>query len=144
MSSSKFETIVKITLWVLMIVSTAITVWGYAVGFNDASVNTLLYWAYALVVVGIVAAVLFGIAISAINNPKNLLKMLIELVVVVVVVGAVYLLSSGAPAMGYVGKEVSPMTLKLTDTVLNLTYILCALTVLAIIYGAIRNAILNK
>ncbi len=144
MSSSKFETIVKITLWVLMIVSTAITVWGYAVGFNDASVNTLLYWAYALVVVGIAAAVLFGIAISAINNPKNLLKMLIELVVVVVVVGAVYLLSSGAPAMGYVGKEVSPMTLKLTDTVLNLTYILCALTVLAIIYGAIRNAILNK
>ena len=144
MSSSKFETIVNITLWVLMIVSTAITVWGYAVGFNDASVNTLLYWAYALVVVGIAAAVLFGIAISAINNPKNLLKMLIELVVVVVVVGAVYLLSSGAPAMGYVGKEVSPMTLKLTDTVLNLTYILCALTVLAIIYGAIRNAILNK
>ena len=144
MSSSKFETIVKITLWVLMIVSTAITVWGYAVGFNDASVNTLLYWAYALVVIGIAAAVLFGIAISAINNPKNLLKMLIELVVVVVVVGAVYLLSSGAPAMGYVGKEVSPMTLKLTDTVLNLTYILCALTVLAIIYGAIRNAILNK
>ena len=144
MSSSKFETIVKITLWVLMIVSTAITVWGYAVGFNDASVNTLLYWAYALVVVGIAAAVLFGIAISAINNPKNLLKMLVELVVVVVVVGAVYLLSSGAPAMGYVGKEVSPMTLKLTDTVLNLTYILCALTVLAIIYGAIRNAILNK
>ena len=144
MSSSKFETIVKITLWVLMIVSTAITVWGYAVGFNDASVNTLLYWAYALVVVGIAAAVLFGIAISAISNPKNLLKMLIELVVVVVVVGAVYLLSSGAPAMGYVGKEVSPMTLKLTDTVLNLTYILCALTVLAIIYGAIRNAILNK
>ena len=70
--------------------------------------------------------------------------LLVWLVVVVVVVGAVYLLSSGAPAMGYVGKEVSPMTLKLTDTVLNLTYILCALTVLAIIYGAIRNAILNK
>ena len=144
MSSSKFETIVKITLWVLMIVSTAITVWGYAVGFNDASVNTLLYWAYALVVVGIAAAVLFGIAISAINNPKNLLKMLIELVVVVVVVGAVYLLSSGAPAMGYVGKEVSPMTLKLTDTVLNLTYILCAVAILAIVGGGIYNAIRNK
>ena len=144
MSSSNFEKIVKIMLWVLMIVSTGITVWGYVAGFNDASVDTLLYWAYVLIVVGIVAAILFGIAISAINNPKNLIKMGIELVAVVVVVGAVYFLSSGAPAVGYVGKEVSQMTLKLTDTVLNLTYILCAVTVLAIIGGGVYNAIRNK
>ena len=144
MSSSNFEKIVKIMLWVLMIVSTGITVWGYAVGFNDASVNTLFYWAYVLMIVGIAAAVLFGIAISAINNPKNLIKMGIELVAVVVVVGAVYFLSSGAPAQGYIGPEVSHMTLKLTDTVLNLTYILCAVTILAIIGGGIYNAIRNK
>ena len=90
------------------------------------------------------AAVLFGVAISAINNPKNLIKMGVELIVVVIVVGAVYFLSSGAPAQGYIGPEVSQMTLKLTDTVLNLTYILCALTVLAIIGGGIYNAIRNK
>ena len=144
MSSSNFEKIVKIMLWVLMIVSTGITAWGYAVGFNDASVDTLLYWAYVLVVVGIVAAIIFGITISIINNPKNVIKMAIELVAVVVVVGAVYLLSSGAPAVGYVGKEVSTMTLKLTDTVLNLTYILCAVTILAIIGGGVYNAIRNK
>ena len=141
---SRYEKIIKIALWVLMIVSTGITAWGYAVGFNDQSVDTLLYWAYALVVVGIVAAILIGITISAINNPKSLVKMGIELVAVVVVVGAVYFLSSGAPAVGYVGKEVSAMTLKLTDTVLNLTYILCAVTILAIIGGGIYNAIRNK
>ncbi len=144
MSSSKFEKIVKIMLWVLMIVSAGITAWGYAVGFSDASVNTLFYWAYVLMVVGVAAALLFGVAISAINNPKNLIKMGIELVAVVIVVGAVYFLSSGAPAQGYIGPEVSQMTLKLTDTVLNLTYILCALTVLAIIGGGIYNAIRNK
>ena len=144
MSSSKFEKIIKIMLWVLMIASTAITVWGFAVGFNDASVDTLLYWAYVLVIIGIAAAVLFGIAISAINNPKNLIKMGIELVAVVVVVGAVYFLSSGAPAQGYTGPEVSPMTLKLTDTLLNLTYILCAMAVVAILGGGIYNAIRNK
>ena len=91
MSSSKFEKIVKIMLWVLMIVSAGITAWGYAVGFSDASVNTLFYWAYVLMVVGVAAALLFGVAISAINNPKNLIKMGIELVAVVIVVGAVYL-----------------------------------------------------
>ena len=107
MSSSRFEKIVKILLWVLMIVSAGITVWGYAVGFSDMSVDTLLYWAYILAIVGIVIAIVFGITISAINNPKNLIKMGIELVAVVVVVGAVYFLSSGAPAVGYVGKEVS-------------------------------------
>ena len=144
MSSSKFETIVKVVLWVLMVVSAGITAWGYATGFNDISVDTLLYWAYVLVIVGVAAAILYGLTVSAINNPKNLIKMGIELVAVVVVVGVVYFLSSGAPAVGYVGKEVSPMTLKLTDTVLNLTYILCALTVLAIILGGIRNAIRNK
>lgn len=144
MSSSKFEKIIKIMLWVLMIASTAITVWGFAVGFNDASVDTLLYWAYVLVIIGIAAAVLFGIAISAINNPKNLIKMGIELVAVVVVVGAVYFLSSGAPAQGYTGPEVSPTTLKLTDTLLNLTYILCAMAVVAILGGGIYNAIRNK
>lgn len=144
MSSSKFEKIIKIMLWVLMIASTAITVWGFAVGFNDASVDTLLYWAYVLVIIGIAAAVLFGIAISAINNPKNLIKMGIELVAVVVVVGAVYFLSSGAPAQGYTGPEVSPMTLKLTDTLLNLTYILCAMAFVAILGGGIYNAIRNK
>ena len=69
---------------------------------------------------------------------------LIEFVAVVVVVGIVYAVSSGAPAVGYVGKEVSQMTLKLTDTVLNLTYILCAVTVLAIIGGGVYNAIRNK
>ena len=137
MSSSKFEKIVRILLVVLMTVSAGITVWGYAVGFNDASVNTLFYWAYVLMIVGIAAALLFGIAISAINNPKNLIKIGIELVAVVVVVGAVYMLSSGAPAQGYIGPEVSHLTLKLTDTVLNLTYILCAVTVLAIIGGGI-------
>ncbi len=141
---SKYEKIIKIALWVLMIVSTGITAWGYAAGFTDKSVDTLLYWAYALVVVGIVAAILIGITISAINNPKSLIKMGIELVAVVIVVGAVYFLSSGAPAVGYVGKEVSAMTLKLTDTVLNLTYILCAITILAIIGGGIYNAIRNK
>ena len=144
MSSSKFETILKVVLWVLMVVRAGITAWGYATGFNDISVDTLLYWAYVLVIVGVAAAILFGITVSAINNPKNLIKMGIELVAVVVVVGVVYFLSSGAPAVGYVGKEVSPMTLKLTDTVLNLTYILCALTVLAIILVGIRNAIRNK
>ena len=144
MSSSKFEKIIKILLWVLMIVSAGITVWGYAIGFNDASVDTLFYWAYVLMIIGIAAAILFGIAISAINNPKNLIKMAIELVAAVVVVGAVYLLSSGAPAQGYIGPEVSQMTLKLTDTVLNLTYILCAVTILAIVGGGIYNAIRNK
>lgn len=144
MSSIKFEKIVKILLWTLMIISAGITVWGYAGGFNDAAVNALFYWAYILMIVGIASAVLFGIAISAVNNPKNLIKIGIEIVAVVVVVGIVYYFSSGAPAQGYMGPEVSHMTLKFTDTVLNLTYILCAATILAIIGGGIYNAIRNK
>ena len=122
-----------------------ITVWAYAANFTDTSVDTLLYWAYVMVVAGLALAVVIGIVISAINNPKSLLKGGLALLCVAVVIGAVYFpVVRRPPAVGYVGKEVSALTLKLTDTVLNLTYILCALTILAIIYGAIDNAIRNK
>jgi hypothetical protein len=56
-----------------------------------------------------------------------------------------YFLASGAPAIGFTGA--TPPTaseLKLTDTVLNLTYILGAGAVLAIIVGEVISAIRTK
>jgi hypothetical protein len=56
-----------------------------------------------------------------------------------------YFMASGAPAIGYTGA--TPPTaseLKLTDTILNLTYILAVAAVVAIIVGEVFSAIRNK
>ena len=139
-----YRKIIRYILWVLLAVSAVIAIWSYAVGFTDKAVDKLLYWAYALAIVGIVATVVIAITISAINNPKSLLKMLVGLAVVAVIVGVAYVLAPGTPAVGYLGAEVPAMTLKLTDTILNLTYFACGAAIIVIIGGVIMDAVRNK
>lgn len=140
----KYTKIIKYLSWALLFVSAAIAIWAYAINFTDAAVDTLLYWAYAMVGVGILAAVIIGVVISAINNPKSLINILIGIVGVVVVVAIAYFLAPGSPAIGYVGPEITADTLKFTDTILNLTYLACGAAVIAIIVGAVMNAVRSK
>ena len=94
-----YNKILKYVLWVMMVIGAVIAIWAYAVGFTEAAVNSLLYFAYVMVAIGVGVIILVGITISALNNPKNLIKLGIGLVAAVVVVGAVYMLSPGNPAM---------------------------------------------
>lgn len=140
----KYSKIVKIVLLVLMVISVAIGVWGFVADFNDASVDGLLRWAYVMVVLGIGIAVILGLAIAVINNPKSLIKMLIFLVGCAVIVGVAYFLAGGDPLVGYIGAQPSEGTLKMTDTILNLAYITCGAAILAIIAGACLEACRNR
>ena len=133
----------------MIIVSVAILVWGFVVGWPqlgqeaNAPVNTLLTWAVIMVGIAVFCCLVIGLIISAINNPKSLLKTLIALVGVAAVCFVAYLLAKGNPAMGREGLD-SASKLKLTDTVLNLTYIAGAAAIVAIIVGEIRMAITDK
>ncbi len=142
----KYEKIVKWILAILFIVGVLVTVYGYAVGFEsngNAPVNMLLYCTYAFAAIAILAVVFGVVVIGGINNPKSLLKLGIGLVAIAVVVVVAYLLAPGTPAVGYLGEPVSDGTLKLTDTVLNLTYFAFGASILALlaswIIGAIRK-----
>ena len=134
---------------VLILVSVGLLVWGSVVGFttNDGqAVDVLFYWAYVMVGLAVASWVLVGLVLMAKNNPKSLIKVGIVLVVAAALAFVAYLLAPGNPA---VGKEnISPAdtlaTLKLTDTVLNLTYFAGAAAVVAIIIGEIRLAIINR
>ena len=90
--------------------------------------------------------VLVGLILMAKNNPKSLIKVGIVLVVAAALAFVAYLLAPGNPAVGR--ENISPAdtlaTLKLTDTVLNLTYFAGAAAVVAIIIGEIRLAIINR
>lgn len=139
-----YAKIVKYITAVLLLISVLLVVFGAVKGFtaNDGqAIDFMLYWAYALVVVAIVAIVVLGIGISAVQDKKNLITILGVLVGMAVIVGVAYVLAPASPAVGLVDIEPSTTELKITDTVLNLTYFACGASVLVTLFSAIYNAI---
>jgi hypothetical protein len=139
----KYAKIIKWILAVLFVVGIVFSFYGFLVGFEsngNAPVDNMLYCAYAFALITI-AAVVFGVVvIGGINNPKSLLKLLAGLVAIVAVVAVAYVLAPGTPAVGYLGDPVSDGTLKLTDTMLNLTYFLFGGALLALVAGWVIGA----
>ncbi len=140
----KYEKIIKVFLLILFIVGAALSFYGFGVGFEsnyNAPVDNILYCAYGFAALTM-AAVVFGVVvIGGINNPMSLVKLLLGLVVIAAIVAGAYFLAPGTPAVGYLGEPVSDATLKLTDTILNLTYLLCGGAVLSLAVGAVLTAI---
>ncbi|MBR5199387.1 MAG: hypothetical protein IKW20_06110 [Bacteroidales bacterium] len=139
----KYEKIIKWVLVALFVVGVVFSFYGFAVGFEtngNAPVDNMLYCAYAFAATAILA-VLFGVVvIGGINNPKSLLKLGLGLVAIAAIVAVAYVLAPGTPAVGYLGEPVSDGTLKLTDTILNLTYLLFGGALLALVVGWIVGA----
>ena len=139
----KYDKIIKWVLVALFVVGVVLSFLGFAIGFEkagNAPVDVMLYCAYAYALIAILA-VLFGVVvIGGINNPKSLLKLGLGLVAIAVIIAGAYMLAPGTPAVGYLGEPVSDGTLKLTDTILNLTYLLFGGSIVALIAGWIIGA----
>ena len=137
----------KIIELVLIVISVVLLVWGFAVGFeskNNLPVEVLLKWAYVMVALALVAILIVSLIIGVANNPKILVKYGLVLAGVAVLCLISYVLAKGAPAVGLITEQPSPAKLKLIDSVLNLTYITGAASILAIIFGEIIMAFRNK
>ena len=140
----KYEKIIKWILVALFIVGIVFSVYGFIVGFEsngNAPVDNILYCTYAFAGLALLAVVFGVLVIGGINNPKSLLKILLGLVAIAAVVAVAYVLAPGTPAVGYLGDPVTDGTLKLTDTVLNLTYIVVGASILALVVGWIVGAV---
>lgn len=133
--------IFKITGWVLALLG---IVFGILAFVNEgSSVDLLLRYTYFLFFAAVVIWIGLAIFIAGRNNPKNLLKAAGVVVGVAALVVLAYVLSAGAPALN-VKTQPTPQWLKLTDTMLLLTYVLGGGAIIAIIVGAVRDAINNK
>ena len=131
----------------LILVSVILLVMGFVKGFeaNDGrGVENLLRWAYVMLGLAVFAAIIVSAVVSFINNPKSVVKLLIGLVAVAAVCFVVYLVSKGNPAVGLTVDQPSASTLKLTDTILNLTYLVGGVAIASIIVGEVISAIRNK
>ena len=139
----KYDKIIKWVLVALFVIGALLSVLGFAIGFEangDAPVDIMLYCAYAYALIAI-AAVLFGVVVvGGMNEPKSLIKLGVGIVAIAVVVVLAWLLAPGTPAVGYLGEPVSEGTLKLTDTILNLTYLLFGGSLIALVAGWIIGA----
>lgn len=127
----------------LLLISVGVSVFAWAKGFNDQSVELFFYWTYAMVILALIAIVFVGGWIGFKNDKKSLVKVLCVLVGAAALCLVVYLLSPGKPAVG-IAEQPSASTLRLTDTILNLTYVVGAASILAIIVGEVVNSIRNK
>ena len=139
----KYDKIIKWLLAILFVVGIVFSFYGFAVGFEtngNAPVDNILYCAYAFAAVAILAVIIGVVVIGGINNPKSLLKLVLGLVVIAGVVAVAYVLAPGTPAVGYIGPEVPAGTLKLTDTLLNLTYLLFGASLLSLVIGWVVGA----
>ena len=139
----KYDKLIKWLLAILFVVGIVFSFYGFAVGFEtngNAPVDNMLYCAYAFAAIAILAVVLGVVVIGGINNPKSLLKLLLGLVVIAGVIAVAYVLAPGTPAVGYIGPEVPAGTLKLTDTILNLTYLLFGASLLSLVIGWVVGA----
>mgnify|MGYP006979426568 FL=1 len=133
--------IFKITGWVLGLLG---IVFGILAFVNEgSSVDLLLRYTYFLFFAAVVIWIGLAIFIAGRNNPKNLLKAAGVVVGVAALVVLAYVLSAGAPALN-VKTQPTPQWLKLTDTMLLLTYVLGGAAIVAIVVGAVRDAINNK
>ena len=131
----------KITGWVLGLLGIVLGILAF---FNGGSaIDLLLRYTYVLFIAAVVIWIGLSIFISGKNNPKNLIKAAGVVVGIAVLVVLAYVLSAGAPALN-VKTQPTTQWLKLTDTMLLLTYVLGGAAIVAIIVGAIRDAFNNK
>ncbi len=110
---------------------------------NLSMVDGLIWCTYLLSFVSILLVIIMSIYTMAIN-PKSIKKAGITLLIALVVIGISYLFASGNEVTVNVTTPPSKATFKLTDTGLLITYILAAVSVLALIFGGIRKIIQNR
>ncbi len=140
----KLNKIIKWCMIALIVVSVGLLIWGFSKDFADNAVDVLLYWTYCMLGLAVFSWIVIGLIVGAKNNPKSLVNIGIILVGVAALCLVAYLLAKGDPAVAYNGPAVSAGTLKLTDTILNLTYIVGGAAIVAIIVGEVRMAIASK
>lgn len=103
--------------------------------------NLMLIYAYILVAITIFVAIIFPI-INIIKNPKGSMRSLLGILLMVVVLGVSYLVSSSEPMTLSDGAVVdSVSTLKLADMGLYAAYVMLAVAFLAILFGELKNAL---
>lgn len=107
----------------------------------EKPIDTTLMFAGLILIITLVTVVIGVVIIGGINNPKSLIKLLAGVVIIGVIIFVAYKLAPGDMPTGLIETQnITAADLKLTDTIINLTYLLVGGTVLSLIVAWIVGA----
>lgn len=141
---NKVIDIAKYASWCILGVGVLIVLIGVIMGFdasNAVAIDLMLYWSYALIGIALCAIVVLGLFLAAKNDVNQLKTIGIVVGGGLLLVLIAWLLAPASAPLAYNGPAVTHSDLKLTDTVLNLTYITCGAAIVSIAFSAIWNAV---
>ena len=134
----------KILEWILLGLSVVLLIAFFVMPHNaasDAAVDAFIIWSYVLLFAAIAIVVVFLLK-DVFSSKKGLITFLGLIVGIVVLVGISYVLAKGGEVATSV--EYTEGVSKFTDTVLNITYIMFAGSIVALIATGVVNAIRNR
>ena len=138
--NGKLSNIGKWIFGALVLVTIILAVLFYLDLNNEGRTNLILNWGYILIILGIVIAIL-SVIISGIVKGINFKKILIALAAIVVIGVVAYIMSKGSFGVPYQAGETlySGKTHGLVEWGLNFFYITFGVSILCILYSAIRS-----
>ncbi|SMG12371.1 hypothetical protein SAMN05661096_00497 [Marivirga sericea] len=107
---------------------------------ETVGVNIMLYAAYLLVIIAALGAIVLPL-ISALSNPKSLLKSVLGVVVIGVVYIVGWAISGDEVTAKYIEFDITNTSSKVIGGVLITTYLLMAIAVISIVYSEISKII---
>ena len=130
--------ILELVLFLVSLVLFVVVLVSKPTGVDSGSLDTFLYWIYALVVLALCVTLLFPL-FGAFKSKQKLLRLIILILGVVVIVGGAWLLAPGTPIE--TKATVADSDFKFADTVLYVTYFVVCAAILSLIWSALRKAI---
>lgn len=129
----------RIVQWFLYVLLGVSALLGILFYLNPAAPDTLIYWAYGLVIFGVIVTILASVG-SLLINPKGAVKFVIILVLLVVLAIVAYSISANEFSDRRLEElETTAMTSKVVGTGLIFMYALAIIGVLAIFYASISR-----
>ncbi len=126
-----------VTRWILYVLLLLGAVPGILFYFGIMSTNAFLNWGYFMLFLGAIV-IIFEPVYTIIINPKNLIKMLVSVVVLVIIVAVSYgLATNHMTPLQLETYKITVETSKLVGMGLIVSYITIGLSVLVILYSGI-------
>ncbi|MBE0639839.1 MAG: hypothetical protein IH598_15080 [Bacteroidales bacterium] len=135
----KVATTLRIFLTLLLVVSGVLFIIFYSTG--EEFTSAVLTWGYILLAITVIVTIVFPI-LNTISNPKSGKTVLVGIIGFIVL----YLISHGLASGNIEGDvyqvfNITEATSRFIGAMLNMTFILAIVAVLAIIYSGISNSL---
>ena len=131
------DKISNITRWILYLLLLLSVIPGILFYTGAVDTDVFLNWGKFMLIVGVVV-ILIAPVFTFLNNPQNLVKMLISIVLFAVVIGVSYVLATNQlSSLQLEEYGITPETSRLVGMGLIATYITFALAVVAILYSMV-------